>query len=449
MEATISSRFIDSIWDYSKQDFPEDVIKEVKLCLLDYIGCTFIGASLLDKNSDAVLRKNHSNRGISSIIGTDKKSDSYTAALLSGIHGHYLELDDGSRSGMIHLGASVFSAMISVAQANDLGSDDFIRGVLVSYEAINRLASAIQPSHKLKGFHATGTCGTIGISLGIASALNYKKDLWNSVLAAAGTSAAGLLEIQEDHSEMKPYNVGHCAAAAIEAACFGASELLGPNDILGGERGFIRVYADDFKEDLLYKTDQNDHEIKKIYRKPYAACRHCHAAIEALLHICNENHIDEKEIQTIEVQTYSLAVKGHDYTDISNAGSAKLSMPYSLAAAVHYGSVDYQQYDKDCIEEIRKSGLMNKVVVKEDPKLSALVPKKRAAAVTVYTNDKLYSCQVDYPLGEPENPIADKDLEKKYLSLMAASGKDTEYGIRLMKKIYNIDKDLNGFLEMI
>ncbi len=449
MEKTITNKFIDSIWEFSHRFFPERIIEETKKCIVDYVGCTTVGSFLLDKKIYPFLLRHYRKDGRCSVIGKDNKADVYTAALLNSFFAHYIELDDGHRYGMLHMGAQTISAMIAVAQDRNLSKEAFLRGIIVGYEATIRLAKAMQPSHKLKGFHATGTCGTIGTAIGIASALDYKKDLWNTVVSCAATSAAGLLQVIDDGSELKPYNVAHAAMAAVNAAFFGVTGFPGPSDILGGERGLFKTMAESVREEILYKADEDAYEIDGIYRKPYAACRHCHSAIEAALLIGEEAKIDPDDIRSIEIRTYGLAVKGHDHKQIPNAGSAKMSMPYSVAAALCYGKVNYEQYYEDCLNDVRIYELMNRMTVSEDPELSKLVPGKRAAIVRVKTNDSIYSKRVDFPLGEPENPISTSQLEEKYFSLMAAAGKDRDYSSRLLKTIYNIDENLSDFLSKL
>lgn len=436
MEETISSRFLDSIWDFSNRDFPKEVLEQAKYCLIDYMGCTALGASVLEERSKRFLSQFSRTGGNCVIFGTDMKSDILTAAFLNGIHAHAIELDDGHRFGMIHVGAVVNSALLSVAQDQKVSGKDLLKGIIVAYEAVVRLASAIQPGHKLKAFHATGTCGTIGSALGIAAMLHYDRNRWNAVLSAAATSAAGLLEMSDDSSQLKPYNIGHAAMAAVSAAYYSASLLDGPSDILGGDRGFFKACADEIKEECLFS---DGYEILKIYRKPYAACRHAHAPIEAALKIMSEHALKAEEIDEIRIETYALALKGHSHKTIKNTDSAKMSIPYGVAAAIRYGKVNYEQFFEECLNDPSLNEILKKISITEDPKLSALVPEKRAAIVTILSEDREYSCRIDDPLGEPENPLSKEDLEEKYFSLMAAAGKDREFSQEVLNSIYNID----------
>lgn len=446
MEETISSRFLDSIWDFSNRDFPEEVLEQAKYCLIDYIGCTALGASVLEERSKRFLSQFSRTGGNCVIFGTDMKSDVLTAAFLNGVHAHAIELDDGHRFGMIHVGAVVNSALLSAAQDQKASGKDLLKGIIVAYEAVIRLASAIQPGHKLKAFHATGTCGTIGSAIGIAAMLHYDKKQWNAVLSAAATSAAGLLEMSDDSSQLKPYNIGHAAMAAVTAAYYSVSLLDGPSDILGGDRGFFKACAAEVREDRLFS---NGYEIMKIYRKPYAACRHAHAPIEAALKIMAEHSLNAKEINAIKIETYALALKGHSHKTIKNTDSAKMSIPYGVAAAIRYGKVNCEQFFEECLNDELLNEILEKITISEDPELSALVPNKRAAKVTISSNGNEYSCRVDDPLGEPENPLSIEDLETKYFSLMAAAGKDRELSEEILNSIYNIDDKFDALLSEI
>lgn len=448
MEKTVTSRFLDSIWNFSQKSVPENIVDQAKFCLIDYIACATLGASLLNEQNENYL-SSFNEVGTVSVVGTKKKTNMLSAAMLNGINSHMIELDDGHRYAMLHLGAPVISALISVAQGNQIDANHFIKGIVVGYEATIRLASAIQPGHKLKGYHATATCGTIGTAIGLAVALGIEKDYWNSIISAAATDSAGLLQVMDDGSELKPYNIGRAAAAAVNATLVGKTGLEGPEDVLGGNRGFFKTMATDVEEKYLIDGFLPSYAIELIYRKPYAACRHCHAAIEATLNICKDNEIRADDIKSIEVSTYGLAVKGHEHTEIKGSSSAKMSIPYSVAVAVVCGKVNYQQYEDECISNPKVLELAKKVMVQEDAELSKLVPEKRAAIVTIRTFSNEYSNRVDYPLGEPENPMSKDAIKEKYKSLMSAAGKEDKEITRILDCIYDIENRYDELLEIV
>ena len=128
-------------------------------CREDYMAVTAAGAVKNKARWEALLERQPC--GTADLIGYDRKTDGKTAALINGFNAHSLELDDGQRFAMIHLGASVISAIKAAADENEIREESFLTGIVMGYEAACRVAIAMQPSHKQKGYHAAGTCGTI------------------------------------------------------------------------------------------------------------------------------------------------------------------------------------------------------------------------------------------------------------------------------------------------
>ncbi|MBQ6160854.1 MAG: MmgE/PrpD family protein [Oscillospiraceae bacterium] len=380
-------------------------------CLLDYLAVTEAGAG---KNRDRWLPVFPSlPQGNAPLLGYDRLTDGKTAALINGFNAHCLELDDGQRFAMIHLGASILSALLSVQAEHGLSRERFAAGVVMGYEAACRVAIAMQPSHKQRGFHTAGTCGTLGAAVGAAFALDYSAEQLGRTLTLAAGSAAGMLELQEQRSELKPYNLGRAAMDGLTAAFLGRTDFLCPDDMLGGERGFFRLYADAWAPEKLL-AEQPWFEIERIYVKPYASCRHSHSAVEAA--ICLHPLIQGREIRDIRVETYRLGVKGHDHTKISGVASAKLSTPYAVAAALLRGKADLSVFEPP---DEAALALCGRVSVVENEELTRESARKRVAVVTVRLTDGTeLSHRVDYAKGEPENPMSREELLHKAASLV-------------------------------
>ncbi len=408
--------FVDYLYDLS-QDMPERVICQAKRCLLDYLGAVYAGAY---ENREMMLHYPVQS-GRSTIIGADTKVDALSAAFINGYNAHTVELDDGHRFGAIHLGAVIISAVLAVAQEVQSTAENVFRGIVMGYEAAVRTAMAIQPGHKKRGYHTSGTCGSIGAAVGVAFALGYDKTQLKSVISGAATSAAGLLEIQEDASRMKPYNIGHAAMAGVQAAYIGGCGLCPPDDILGGKRGFCRTLSDTFFEERL--TEKYDYyEIERIYVKPYAACRHCHPAIEAAIHIATTHALTVEQIERVDVYTYDLAVRGHDHQNIQGVTSAKLSMPYSVAAAMIRKNAGMEVYTEAEVQSADLCALTRRVFVTSEETFTSLCPQKRVSEVHVIADGNEYIHRVDYAKGEPENPLTDQEIQEKFKDLMKWAG---------------------------
>ena len=431
----------------SKEPIPDEIYSVVKGCLLDYLGVALAGAHELKAKLGAFLSALPDEAHAAPVIGMQTSAGMENAALLNGISAHYFDLDDGSRFGMIHLGAPVFSALLSLYKPYRIEPKLFLRAALVGYETALRLAMAIQPSHKKRGHHATGTCGCIGAAAAAAVAMGLSEQGISNTVAAAAASAAGLLEMIEDSSELKPFNAGKAAQNAITAALIGASGFAGPMDPIGGKRGVVKVMADEFKAEAFDRSS-NKYAILGIYKKPYASCRHCHSAVEAALTL--QRSIEADDIESITVNTYGLAVFGHDHTNIPSVGSAKMSIPYSVAAAIALGTGGIEAMTESAAANERILALTKLVEVKEDPEFSSLVPQKRIAQVVIkLRSGETLSEKVAYPKGEPENPMSAEELELKFRQLAEYAGKDKEYCDRMIDRVDSMLCDPEAFDALI
>lgn len=369
---------------------------------------------------------------------------------LNGFAAHVLELDDGHRHGMIHLGASIVTAVLDAAKKENLKSDDVLSGIVMGYEVAVRCARAIQPGHKERGYHVSGTCGTIGSAMGIAFACGYSKEQLRSTLACAVSSAAGVLEIQEQASELKPYNVGRAAMAGVVAAQVGKMDLPGPDDILGGKRGFLAALTGTPKPEFLTDYSNDDYAIMGIYQKVHAACRHCHPAIDATIDMRNDFDLKPEQIDHIEVRTYKLAVGSHDHIDIKGISSAKLSTPYAVALAIVKGSAGYADFNEANLDDYNIKLITHKVKVVEDENLTALSPAVRGAKVTIcLKNGKVYDNTCLYPKGEPENPLTQEELELKFRGLAMYGGLTKEDCDEVIEEIGKEDFSINKIMTII
>lgn len=409
----VTDIFIDNIYHFSRNPFSSELYTHARKCLLDYLAATIAGSKEYRTVESTFLDSPIARGDASSVIGHKMKSTPTVAALVNGISAHAVELDDGQRFGNIHPGAPVISSLLAVGEAYGLSLERVLRGIIVGYEATLRLACSIQPGHKLKGFHATGPCGTIGATLGIAAMMDFSKEQMKSALSAACTSASGILEMIEGNTQMMPYNAGKAASNAVVSALAGYSGFRVPDDALGGKRGFLHCFAEEVNVDLL-TSFADQHYCTSNYFKPYAACGHCHASIEASLRLRAEGLFAIEDIEKVEVQTYKLALRGHDHTMIDGVNSARMSIPFGVATALMRGSADIDDFGVDAIRDQSLLNLAGKVSVIEDGELTKQYPTKRMAIVSIFTKDQSYREVVSFPKGQPENPMSFDEIIQKF-----------------------------------
>lgn len=440
--------FIKGIIILIEKNTPIQKFTMAQKCVFDYLGVALAGSAMFKLKEYELLTSQEINCGCG-VVGSAKKAPANIAALLNGISAHAIELDDGHRIGMLHLGAPIISALLAVAEKEQLSSHNFLKGIIIGYEVAIRLACCVQPGCKLKGYHATGTCGTVGATMAIATSLHFDFEQMKSAFSAAITSAAGVLEMIEGDTEMKPYNAGRAAMDGLTAAYIGKARFKAPEDALGGKRGFLKVMTDVPKLEYITNFDNSQMMIDTIYMKPYAACRHCHPEIEAALFIRKMDGFNIDEIEDIQVHTYKLAVAGHDHVDIKGVNSAKMSIPYSLAVALATGNAGLHEYSENYITDKKILDITKKVSVSDCDEFTALCPQKRVAEVIIKTKSKVFSYRVDYPKGEPENPISEEELETKFRDLAMFGGLTSVECDEIIDEIWKPEFDLAKIINIL
>lgn len=407
---------IDGVW---KTPIPNEVMAKVRRSLLDYLAVTCAGAAFQKEKMKRYFSFSQPEAGAFKAIGTGKNLALKEAVFLNGLNAHALDFDDGTNSGIIHLGSPIFSLLIPLSQRYQIRVADMLKAAVIGYETSYTMAVSIQPGHKAMGYHATGTCGTLGAAVAGGHLLNFSEEERFQMFSAACMAASGMLKVLDEGSELKPYNVAKTALLSLTALQMAKSGFQGPADPLGG-RGFLRMMTG--KEDIELKPVllHGTYAVMKSYTKPYASCRYTHPAVEAAIRL--RNRVRPEEIEQICVRTYDLAVAGHDHTEIPGSYSAKMSIPYATAAGFLYGKAGMQEFSEDTVKNPEVLNLARKIEVRAEDELSRAFPGIQAAIVTVKTREKEYTERVDFPKGEPENPLTDEEFQIRYEDLMEYAG---------------------------
>ena len=415
-----SVEFLRAINELHNADIPEKVLERAKRSLIDYIAVTCAGAKFQKDKLEKYFSFAQPEEGNFKAIGTGKNFVLKESVFLNGLNAHALDMDDGTNSGIIHLGSPIFSLLIPLSQRYEIKINDMLKAAIMGYETSYTMAVSIQPGHKAMGYHATGTCGTLGATVAASYMLNFSDDERFNAFACACVAAGGMLKVFDDGSELKPYNVAKTTLLALTSLQLAKSGFKGHYDPLGG-RGFFKIMTG--KEDIELKPVllNGTYAIQKSYTKPYASCRYTHPAVEAAIHL--RNNFKPEDIEKINIKTYDLAVSGHDHTEIPGSYSAKMSIPYATAAGLIYGRAGLQEFSEETVKNQEILNLTRKIKVFADENLSAVFPDIQAAVVEIKTYDgKIFSERVDFPKGEPENPLTDEEFKDRYNGLMNYAG---------------------------
>lgn len=423
--------FLKEIGELREREIPAGVIARAKQSLLDYLAVASAGAAFQREKLERYMAFAQPEEGAFTAIGTGKKLALKEAVFLNGLNGHALDFDDGTNSGIIHLGSPIFSLLLPLAERYGISLDTLLRAAVIGYEVSYTVAVSIQPGHKALGYHATGTCGVLGASVAACCMLDFTEEELRHAFETACASATGMLSVLDDGSELKPYNVAKTALLALTSIQLAKAGFRGNPDALGSYRGYLKMMTG--KEDTELKPFllKGSWAIMKTYTKPYASCRYTHPSVEAAIRL--RGKVRPGDVERIDIRTYSLAVSGHDHTEIPGSYSAKMSIPYATAAGLIYGKAGLQEFSEEKVRDPEILALTRKIRVEADQVLSDAFPGIQAASVSIHAADgRTVTERVDFPKGEPENPLTEEEFRERYNGLMAYAGQtagEAVYGL--------------------
>lgn len=413
--------FIDTLYTLKSQEMPASVLFMARKCLLEEIGLIQAGALLQQEKLTKYL-ENFTGED-ATVLGLSRKASLQNAAFANGISGHSYDFDDGHRYSTVHLASTVIPAVLSVAEKKDLFMKDVLRGIVIGYECGIRMGRCIQPSHRARGFHSSGTVGALSACMAVCAALDFDRNTMKDAFAAACSSAAGINEMMENISTMKPYNVGRACHDGITAAFTALAGWNGPYDPLNGKFSYLAGACDEYNEDWLTLEKYPGYHIEGGYHKPYACCRHTHGAVYAAEKAFRESGAALTDIEKIKIEMYGQGVKGHTHTEVPGVVAAKMSTPYCIGLCLVNGSIGIDSFTEEALGDDLINDLSARVAIAPDEEMTSWVPEKRAARAIVTLKDgRSYTFQADYAPGEPELPMTTEGFVKKFEALTKAAG---------------------------
>jgi 2-methylcitrate dehydratase PrpD len=403
-----------------------DEIDRARYLFLDYLGVAARG-SLYDSSRPPqnLARLLGANPAGAIVIGTELKTSPPLAALANGIAAHAPELDDVVNEASLHPGVVVMSAALAAGHLAGASVRSFIEAIVVGYEVCVRVALSLSPSAPYeRGFHPTGTCGTMGAAVAAAKILKLDPNQMVNALGIAGSQAAGSMEFLADGSHTKRFNAGWAAHSGVVAALLARDGLTGPRTILEGTHGFLHAYAAASNPDRLLSDWARPYHIMKTSIKPYSCCRYKQGAIDCILKIMQENGLQASDVEKATIGLLSagfplIAEPAELKQNPKSIVDAQFSMPFGAAVAILYGNAALDEYVLDNVQSTRVKALMEKISCVKDSRLDAAFPKKWPAWANILTTSgQTYVAAVDDPKGDPENPLTWDELIEKFTTLV-------------------------------
>src|SRR5437588_2421855 len=339
--------------------------------------------------------------------------------------------------------SDIFPAAIACCERAGSDGRELIVGLVLGHEFEMRFCEAAFPGIRERGWHhATLTAFVSPMVAGRALHLG-----WEQIQHAIGISAsrhctlgavtAGKLTMMKNTVDPMATQSGVLAALLAEKG------YTGPEHVVDGKEGLTHCFGPEWRLNLLTDGLGESWRITQCGMKAFPAEALTHTPISATLDLVKQNDLKPDQVQ--EVQIRSLARAADILSDPSkydprSKETADHSLPYVIAAALVDRQVTPAQYTMEKIMDRRIREQLQKVEVLADPEIEKLFPALQRVIVQINTRDgRSFSKQLDYPKGDPRNPLTDAEVEEKFAALaegVLSAGAQK----KLIDTIWSLDK---------
>lgn len=404
-------------------DLPEHTVRMTKQCILDWLGVCIRGSR--EKPIVIIqdlLRTQGGHPQATMLNDKCERTSTYQAAFANGSASHSLDFDDLHNASIIHLATVVMPPAFAIAEAESKSGQDVITSVVAGYEVGARVGESVLPESYFY-WHTTATAGSFGAAAASAKLLELDAELSTQCLGSAGTQAAGLWEFLKEGAMSKTLHAGKTAYAGAISAYLAKAGFTGATQILEGEKGFCRAMVQQPKlEKLTAGLGQGAYKIDENSFKPYACCKHSHAAIFATITLCKQHGLHLDNIQEIKLHVNNITDFLINNSKPENPYGCKFSIQYCVAGAVKYGKMGIEEFAPELIGDVQVRATMNKVKVVKEQAMEEIFlsdPTKLASKVEIVdTSGQKFSLLVEYPKGDPPNPMTWSESVAKFTNLV-------------------------------
>ncbi len=419
-----------------------DAVYQAKRFLLDSLGCALGGFQQHDVKIALEVLGEIAGPGSATVIGTGKRIDSVSASLANALMVRCMDYNDIYWKQDPSHPSDIFPAAIACCERARSNGKELIVGLVLGHEFEMRLCEAAFPGIRERGWHhATLTAFVSPIVAGRALHLT-----WEQIQHAIGISAsrhctlgavtAGKLTMMKNAVDPMATQSGVLAALLAEKG------YSGPEHVIDGKEGLTHVFGPDWKLHLLTEGLGESWRITQCGMKAFPTEALTHTPISAVLDLVKTNDLGADQIQKVQIRSLARAadiLSDPSKYDPHTKETADHSLPYVIAAAIVERQVTPAQFTMEKIMDSKIREQLNKVEVVADPEIEKVFPALQRVIVHIDTTDgRSFSKQLDYPKGDPRNPLTDLEIEEKFEAL--ADGVLTRGAQRRVKEaVWNLE----------
>ncbi len=451
MSETITAGMARWAAELTFDDLGEKAVHEARRYLLDSLGCAFGGICQEDAKIALDVLREIGGKGSATILGTGEKTDPVTASLANALMVRVMDYNDIYWQQDPSHPSDIIPAALACGERAGRGGRDLVVGIVLGHEFEMRMCEAAFPGIRERGWHhATLTAFVSPIVAGRMLGLPWEKiqhaiGISASRHATLGAVTAGKLTMMKNTVDPMATQSGVMAALLAEKG------YTGPEHVVDGKEGLTHCFGPEWKLEILVDGLGDSWRIERCGMKAFPTEALTHAPISAMLDIVIENDLKPAQIEKVHIRSLARAadiLADPTKYDPRSKETADHSLPFVIAAAIVDRKVTPAQFETERImaPEIREQ--LNKVEVVADPEIEKVFPKLQRVIVTVKTTDgQEFTKQLDYPKGDPRNPLTDGEVEEKFDAL-AAPVLDNSARTRIKDAVWSLEK-LSSITELM
>jgi 2-methylcitrate dehydratase len=399
----------------------QEAVYQAKRFLLDSIGCALGGYQQHDVKIALQVLGEVAGRGPATVIGNGQRIDPVSASLANALMIRCMDYNDIYWKQDPSHPSDIFPAAIACCERAGSDGKELIVGLVLGHEFEMRLCEAAFPGIRERGWHhATLTAFVSPIVAGRALHLSPEQ-----IQHAIGISASGhctLGAVTAGKLTMMKNTVDPMATqSGVFAALLAEKGYAGPEHVIDGKEGLIHVFGPEWKLDLLTEGLGESWRITQCGMKAFPTEALTHTPISAVLDLVKNNDLRPDQVKKVQIRSLARAadiLSDPSKYDPHTKETADHSLPYVIAAALAERQVTPVQFTMGKILDPTIREQLRKVEVVADPEIEKVFPALQRVIVNIDTTDgRKFSKQMDYPKGDPRNPLTDQEVEEKFSAL--------------------------------
>jgi 2-methylcitrate dehydratase len=421
MPKTISQLISEFAVNLKYEDLPEEVVTEVKRFLYDSIGCAYGGYHTKDVNILRDIYKAMGGKEEATVIVFGDKIPAVNATLVNSLMIRALDFNDIYWKEDPSHPSDLIPAALNVGEMVSAPMKDVIVAIVLAYEFEQRLCEFAVPGiRERKWHHATLTQFVSPIVAG--KLLGLTVDQMTNAIGISGSHShtigcptAGKLTMMKNTVDPMAVQAG------VFAALMAQKGYTGTTAIFEGKEGFMDVYGPGWDPQKLIGKLGEVYKILECSMKAFPTEALTHTHITATLKVITDNDIKYDDIEQVTVTTIARACDilfdPHKYRPESRE-TADHSLPYCIAAAIVDRQITTDTFSDEKLKDPRIREVIDKIRGEASVKFEKMFPAKLPSKVVVKTKGgEKFSEYLEYPRGDPREPMTTDDLTAKFNAL--------------------------------